>query len=85
MLKFHMMSRAESKHITVAVPDDLLREVEALQPGNRSRVVQEALRSYLKQLRRERLEHEAAQLDLAEEEALAEEAPVAGNEVQSDY
>lgn len=79
------MSHTSLKRITVTVPEALLQEVEKLQPANRSRVVQDALRAYVRHLRRERLRQEADKLDLATEAALAEADTAAGNEVWGEY
>ena len=63
--------------VTVTLPDWLLAEADAMLElsgqANRSRLVQAALRSYLREARDQRLAAEAAKLDPAEEEALAEE------------
>ena len=64
------MAHTNLKRITITVPDTLLAEAEALQPGNRSKIVQNALRLYIRHLRRERLRHEAEKIQPAEESAL---------------
>lgn len=70
--------------MTVTVPAQLLEAADAAVAesglANRSRLVQAALRAYLRELRDERLAMEAAKLDSSEEEALAEEGLVAANE-----
>ena len=72
-----MSSRERMSRVTVTLPDWLLAEADAMLElsgqANRSRLVQAALRSYLREARDQRLAAEAAKLDPAEEEALAEE------------
>lgn len=85
MLRCHTMANTNLKRITITVPDTLLAEAEALRSENRSKIVQNALRLYIRHLRRERLRREAEKIQPAEESALAEEAMAAGNEVWSDY
>ena len=79
------MTHANLKRITITVPEGLLVEAEQLKPDKRSRIVQDALRVYVKHLRRERLRHEVEKLDLDEESELAESALAAGNEVWDKY
>ena len=85
MLRCHTMANTNLKRITITVPDTLLAEAEALRSENRSKIVQNALRLYIRHLRSERLRREAEKIQPAEESALAEEAMAAGNEVWSDY
>ena len=60
-----------SQRLTVTVPADLYREVEArlagAAGGNRSRFVADALRTHLRHLRLQDLTDEAAKLDPEEE------------------
>lgn len=75
----HTMAMNEDRmaRVTITVPEPLLAEADAAleQSGqaNRSRLFQAALRSFLREARDQRLAAEAAKLDAAEEEALAEE------------
>lgn len=77
------------KRMTITVPETMVKEAEALlaQGGNlnRSRLMQDALKLYLRQLKTQRLEAEAAKLASTEEEALAEESLAAVNEVWPEY
>jgi Arc/MetJ-type ribon-helix-helix transcriptional regulator len=71
------MSEERMSRVTVSLPERLLAEADAMLAhsgqANRSRLFQAALRSYLLEVRDQRLAAEAAKLDPAEEEALAEE------------
>lgn len=77
------------RRVTITLPDDLLRETDAWLADsgqeNRSRLMQVALKAYLKGLRRHRLAAEAQKLATDEEEALAEEALGASNDVWPEY
>ncbi|MBS3966538.1 MAG: hypothetical protein KGZ60_04710 [Truepera sp.] len=79
------MAHTNLKRITITVPEVLLFEAEQLNPDKRSRILQEALRVYVRHLRRERLRREAEKLDRDEEIELAESALAAGNEVWDKY
>lgn len=73
----------EMARVTVTVPVSLLEAADAAlgESGleNRSRFVQAALRAYLRELRGARLAAQAALLDAAEEEDLAEEGLAFGD------
>ena len=75
--------------VTVSVPPELYESVSTLlgdlSKSNRSRVYQEALASYLAELRRTRLANEADKLDIDEERDLAEEAVEVGNTSWPEY
>ncbi|MBS3934238.1 MAG: hypothetical protein KGZ35_07770 [Truepera sp.] len=79
------MAHTNFKRITITVPEGLLVEAEQLKQDKRSRILQDALRVYVRHLRRERLRREAEKLDQDEEIELAESALVAGNEVWDKY
>jgi hypothetical protein len=79
------MAHTNLKRITITVPEELLMAAERLKPDKRSRILQDALRVYVRHLRREQLRREADRLDLDEEVALAESALAAGNEVWEEY
>ncbi|HEV2722745.1 MAG TPA: ribbon-helix-helix domain-containing protein [Thermoanaerobaculia bacterium] len=68
------MARAK---IAITVDEDALAEVDRLVRAgvfpNRSQAVESALKERLERLRHSRLAREAAKLDAAEEQALAEE------------
>jgi len=85
MIKSLTMAHTNLKRITITVPEVLLFEAEQLNPDKRSRILQEALRVYVRHLRRERLRREAEKLDRDEEIELAESALAAGNEVWDKY
>ncbi|MFU8888844.1 MAG: CopG family ribbon-helix-helix protein [Trueperaceae bacterium] len=79
-----MMSEERMARVTVTLPEKLLAEADAILEHsgqiNRSRLVQVALRSYLREVRDQRLAAEAEKLDPIEEEALAEEGSAAAEE-----
>ncbi len=85
MIKLLIMAHTNLKRITITVPEGLLIEAEQLKPDKRSRILQDALRVYVRHLHQERLRREAEKLDRNEEIELAESALVAGNEVWDNY
>ncbi len=82
------MQELRTERVTVSLPAGLIDEVASVagaRPANRSGLVQESLRFYLRELRRRRMAEEAAKINAAEEEAMAEEAVETDLETWPEY
>ncbi len=75
--------------IAITLGEDFLKEIDRwVSEGrypSRSRAIQEALKEKITNWRRRRLREEVSKLNPKEEQAMAEEAISAGNEIWDEY